>query len=134
YGRAADLLEKKLLPVFQSARIRAAYLARRFDTLRELKGRREGFGARFALALGSAAELEVLLTDKDADRPLVHAALARLEEAASHVGPAAGGVGDVDGRRAGVSGRDGAGGRRAVDLVGPAGGDRAAAGARVAAA
>ena len=83
YARAADLLEKNLLPVFESARIRAAYLARRFESVRDVKGRREGFGARLALA----SDLEALLSDPDADRPLVHAALARLEGAAAHVEP-----------------------------------------------
>jgi hypothetical protein len=87
YDLAADKLEKKLLPVFQSARIRAAYLARKFDAVKKVTGRREGFGARLALAAGSAAELQVLLADPDADKALVHTALARLEGIEAHVEP-----------------------------------------------
>ncbi|HZN95702.1 MAG TPA: serine/threonine-protein kinase [Myxococcales bacterium] len=83
-GRDADGLRQNALPVFQAAWCRAAYLDRRFADVREAaesKGRREQFGARLALASGSAAELQALLAGAGDDAPLVHAALARMEGA-----------------------------------------------------
>jgi len=86
YGKAAELLRRKALPVFRAAWCRAAYLDRRFEELAtapESEGRRERFGARLARAAGSAAELQVLLPEAGGDKPLVHAALARTEGAGS---------------------------------------------------
>jgi hypothetical protein len=87
YARAIEGLAKKSLPVFESAGIRAGYLARRFDLVRGVRGRREGIGARLALGAGSAAELEALIPEAGADAPIVHAALARLQGAEAHVEP-----------------------------------------------
>ncbi len=85
YGKAADLLKQRALPVYRAAWCRAAYLDRRFEEVEaaaESEGRRERFGAGLARAEGSASALGKLLTAKNAEVPVVHAALARLEEAA----------------------------------------------------
>ena len=96
-GPDVDGLRRSALPVFQAAWCRAAYLDRRFKDLfeaKESKGRREGIGSRLALASGSAAELQSLLSEAGDHAPLVHAALARMD-----------GVGAVEGHvEAGLKG------------------------------
>lgn len=80
-----DLLRRKALPVCRAAWCRAAYLDRRFAEVRDAEesmGRRERFGAALALAAGSVPALEALLHEPGADAPRVHAALARMDEAA----------------------------------------------------
>ncbi|HZE99647.1 MAG TPA: protein kinase [Planctomycetota bacterium] len=82
FGKAADLLRKKALPVYQAAWCRAAYLDRRFKDVIEAKeseGRRERFGAAFALAEGTASRLESLLPFAGVHAPSVHSAMARME-------------------------------------------------------
>jgi hypothetical protein len=84
YGKDADPLRQKSIPVFQAAWCRAAYLGTRFAEVAgavESRGRRERFGAGLALAAGSPGKLEALLAEAGADAPVVHAALARLEGA-----------------------------------------------------
>jgi len=84
FGRAADLLKKLALPVYRAAWCRAAYLDRRFEEVEaaaESEGRREGFGAALARAEGSPSRLLKLLESKEAEPAVVHAALARLEDA-----------------------------------------------------
>ncbi|MBI3855439.1 MAG: serine/threonine protein kinase [Planctomycetes bacterium] len=84
YGKAADLLRPKRLPVFRAAWCRAAYLARRFDEVlqsEDAEGRREHFGAGLAIAASTEIVLVLLLDEAGADAPLVHAAIARIEGA-----------------------------------------------------
>jgi len=79
YVKAAELLGKNRLPVLQAARWRAVYLAQGFQEIldaKETEGRRERFGAEYALAAGSAEKLKKLPPS-----PEVHAALARLDDA-----------------------------------------------------
>jgi hypothetical protein len=84
YAKAAELLSKNKLPVFQAARWRAVYLAQGFREILDAKGAvgsAERFGAAFALAAGSAEKLEALLPSAGDRAPSVHAALARLDDA-----------------------------------------------------
>jgi len=86
YAKASELLEKTRLPVLQAARWRAVYLAQEFREILaapETAGRSERFGAAFALAAGSAERLAALLPSAGIHAPAVHAALARLDDAAS---------------------------------------------------
>ena len=85
-ARAADLLAKNRLPVLQAAHRRATYLSQGFREIQDSKetaDQGERFGAAFALAAGSAERLEGLLLSAGVHAPLVHAALARLEDVPS---------------------------------------------------